>query len=87
MAFKLTTHPHVYPQFGVAPHVVSEVLGHKPEGSKVTQKYNRHRYDSEKRAALDAWAKCLRGIIEREAPSSFGAGPVEVSGAKAMQKP
>lgn len=51
-------------RIGVAPHVVSAVLGHAAEGPSVTGVYNRHRYDAEKRAALEAWAKLLLEIVE-----------------------
>lgn len=50
-------------RIGVAPHVVSAVLGHATEGPAVTGVYNRHRYDGEKRAALEAWAKVLFEIV------------------------
>lgn len=50
-------------RIGMAPHIVSAVLGHAPEGQAVTAVYMRHRYDVEKRAALDAWAKLLWSIV------------------------
>lgn len=50
-------------RIGVAPHVVSAVLGHSLEGPAVTSVYNRHRYDREKRAALEAWARLLAEIV------------------------
>lgn len=49
-------------RIGVAPHVVSAVLGHAIEGPAVTSVYNRHRYDREKRAALEAWGRLLTSI-------------------------
>jgi integrase len=51
-------------RIGVAPHVVSAVLSHAQEGPAVTGVYNRHRYDAEKRAALEAWARVLMEIVE-----------------------
>jgi integrase len=53
-------------RIGVAPHIVSAVLAHAVEGSAVTAVYNRHRYDKEKRAALEAWAKLLAEIVEEK---------------------
>ncbi len=53
-------------RIGVAPHVVTAVLGHKADGTAVTAIYNRHRYDKEKRAALEAWARLLREIVTAE---------------------
>mgnify|MGYP001810293927 CR=1 FL=1 len=50
-------------RIGLAPHVVTAVLGHKAEGAKVTQIYIRHTYDKEKRAALQAWAALLDEIV------------------------
>jgi integrase len=42
--------------------VISKILNHAEGG--VTGVYERHRYDDEKRRALDAWAARLTGIIE-----------------------
>jgi integrase len=49
-------------RIGAAPHVVSAVLGHQAEGPAATQVYNRHRYDMEKRAALEAWGRLVMDI-------------------------
>jgi integrase len=46
---------------GVSRLVVSKVLNHAETG--VTAVYDRHSYDVEKRAALDAWSKRLEEII------------------------
>lgn len=54
-------------RIGVAPHVVSAVLGHAIEGPAVTSVYNRHRYDREKRAALEAWGRLLTSITKQSA--------------------
>jgi integrase len=62
-------------RIGTSPHVVSAVLGHKADGTKVTQTYNRHAYDMEKRAALRAWAELLDEIVTgkpRQAVSILG---------------
>ncbi len=57
-------------RIGVAPHVVSAVLAHTAEGPTVTATYNRHRYDKEKRAALEAWATLLAEIVDVKKRSS-----------------
>lgn len=54
-------------RIGVAPHVVTAVLGHAAEGPKVTAIYLRHRYDAEKRAALTAWSTLLMRIVSIDA--------------------
>lgn len=43
-------------------HIAERVIGHRPQG--VIAVYDQHRYDPEKRAALEAWERRLRGIIE-----------------------
>lgn len=54
-------------RIGVAPHVVSAVLGHQQtEGARITATYNRHRYDREKRTALEAWAVLLLEIVNKK---------------------
>jgi integrase len=47
---------------GVARHVIGRVLNHADGG--VTAVYDRHSYDGEKRAALDALARKVRSIVE-----------------------
>jgi len=47
---------------GVSRLVISRVLNHAERG--VTAVYDRHGYDAEKKAALDAWGAKLRDIIE-----------------------
>ena len=46
---------------GVPRLVVGKVLNHVEQG--VTAVYDRHSYDREKRAALDAWARDLVTIL------------------------
>jgi hypothetical protein len=41
--------------------VIGRVLNHVERG--VTAVYDRHSYDAEKRAALDAWARRLQAIV------------------------
>ena len=48
---------------GVSRLVVSKILNHTERG--VTQVYDRHGYDLEKRQALEAWADRLRTIVNR----------------------
>jgi len=46
---------------GISRLVVSKILNHAEPG--VTAVYDRHSYDREKRAALDAWGARLEEII------------------------
>jgi hypothetical protein len=46
---------------GVSRLVVSKVLNHVETG--ITSVYDRHSYDAEKRAALDAWARRVDEIV------------------------
>jgi integrase len=49
---------------GIPPHVVEAVLNHKSGTIKgVAAVYNRYTYATEKRQALDAWARKLLGIV------------------------
>jgi integrase len=50
---------------GVAPHIISKVLGHKAAlgGALITQVYTRYGYEAEKRAAVEAWGERLERII------------------------
>jgi integrase len=49
-------------RLGVDRLVIGKVLNHAEGG--VTKRYDRHRYDAEKRAALDRWAFHLQEIID-----------------------
>lgn len=49
---------------GVSRLVVSKILNHMDQG--ITAVYARHRYDREKREALEAWSRKLTSIIEEE---------------------
>jgi integrase len=52
---------------GIAVHVVEAVLNHRSGTIKgVAAVYNRYSYDAEKRAALEAWGRHVRGIISCE---------------------
>jgi hypothetical protein len=49
---------------GIPPHVVEAVLNHKSGTIKgVAAVYNRYTYATEKRQALDAWARRLEAIV------------------------
>jgi hypothetical protein len=49
---------------GIPRLVISKVLNHVERG--ITAVYDRHGYDREKRAALEAWAAKLADIIARD---------------------
>ncbi len=56
---------------GIAPHVVEAVLNHKSGTIKgVAAVYNRYNYATEKRQALDAWARRLDAIVNGESASN-----------------
>ena len=50
-------------KLGIAPHVVSAVLGHV-QGDRIARTYNKARYIPEKRAALDRWAAHVQALAE-----------------------
>jgi integrase len=51
-------------KLGVAPHVLSLVLNHQSGvTNSITRIYNRYDHASERRAALEAWARHVAGII------------------------
>ena len=49
-------------RLGVDRLVIGKVLNHAEGG--VTKRYDRHRYDAEKRAALDRWALHLQAVVD-----------------------
>jgi integrase len=51
---------------GVSEEIAERVIGHGHKGIVAT--YNHHRYDSEKRAALEAWERRLLRIIGQREP-------------------
>jgi integrase len=57
-------------RLGVAPQVLARVLNHSAGAALpgVLAVYNRHSYDAEARAALDAWSRELERIIGRGEP-------------------
>ena len=58
---------------GIARLTVSKILNHSEPG--VTSVYDRHSYDKEKRAALEAWAQRLMDILENK-PSKSNVVPI-----------
>ena len=48
-------------QIGIAPHIAEATLNHLP--AKLIRTYDRNKYESEKRAALDQWATHLKTIV------------------------
>jgi integrase len=48
-------------RLGIIPHVAEAVLNHLP--AKLIRTYDRNKYETEKRAALDAWANHLAVIV------------------------
>jgi integrase len=53
---------------GISRLVVSKILNHAEPG--ITAVYDRHSYDREKRAALDAWSARLEQIVSRARPAN-----------------
>ena len=46
---------------GVAPHIAEMMLGHKQPG--IVGVYDTHRYEQERRAALELWARRIADIV------------------------
>jgi integrase len=56
---------------GIAPHVIEAAINHKSGVIKgVAAVYNRHDYASEKRAALDAWARKVGTLVTGSGPAN-----------------
>ncbi len=53
---------------GTSREVLRQILNHKD--NNVTARYDRHRYDSEKRVALERWERVLQSILAEEATSN-----------------
>lgn len=54
-----------------APHVLSAIINHAPASTQgVTAIYNRHKYEDEKRTAMDAWARRIMSIVSDEKQGS-----------------
>ncbi|MBF0295469.1 MAG: tyrosine-type recombinase/integrase [Magnetococcales bacterium] len=63
---------------GISRLVVSKILNHVERG--VTAVCDRHSYDAEKRAALDAWGKRLQAIVTGQADGNVVMMPVRKAG-------
>src|SRR4029077_149616 len=63
---------------GVAPFIAELVIGHQQKG--VHRVYDVHRYQAEKREALERWASKLRGIT---APPPANVVPLRASSVSA----
>ena len=55
---------------GVPRNHISHVLNHVEDGPRATKIYDRYAYDSEKRIALDAWARRLASIVNEKAETN-----------------
>jgi integrase len=64
-------------RIGIDRLVISKLLNHAEGG--VTKRYDRHRYDAEKRAALERWALHLQAIVD----GSGGGNVVQLAAARA----
>jgi integrase len=53
---------------GITRLTVSKILNHSEAGT--TKVYDRHSYDAEKRAALEAWSVKLQAILKNEKPAA-----------------
>ena len=51
---------------GVPVESIARVLNHVDRGARATRIYDRYSYDSEKRTALEAWARRLDAILQRK---------------------
>jgi integrase len=55
---------------GVPREHIAQVLNHVEGGPRATRVYDRHTYDLEKRAALQAWATALLNVSAMRASAS-----------------
>ena len=52
-------------RIGIGPHIVDKILNHVSGTIRgVAAVYNRHSYEQERRAALEAWSRHLSDLIE-----------------------
>jgi integrase len=59
-------------RLGIAVHVVEAALNHKSGSIKgIAAVYNRYSYDTEKRAAMTAWARHVQVIVSGEAAANI----------------
>ncbi len=62
---------------GISPVVAELVIGHRQQG--IAKVYDLHRFDAEKRAALEAWEKRLFAIVGEPEPAAPGDNVVELA--------
>jgi hypothetical protein len=55
------------------------VLNHVEGGARATRVYDRHSYDPEKRAALEAWGRALAQILENKPATRADVVPIRKS--------
>jgi hypothetical protein len=56
-------------ELGIAPHIVEAILNHVGHKAGVAGIYNRAKYEPEKKAALELWAKHLGALVLGPAPA------------------
>jgi integrase len=61
--FRRTISTVMHERLGIEPHIVEAVLGHVGHRAGVAGVYNRSVYSEQKRAALQAWADHVGGIV------------------------
>jgi len=64
---------------GVPREHIGRVLNHVEGGARATRVYDRHSYDGEKRAALDAWASSLSSVLENKPRRGAAVVPIRRS--------
>ena len=67
-------------KLGVQPHVAEAVLNHLPP--KLIRTYDRNKYESEKRTALDQWATHLKTVVAQATGANVTAIRKDGSGGK-----
>ena len=55
---------------GVAVETIAKVLNHVDRGARATRVYDRYSYDTEKRQALEIWARRLQAILDQASSGS-----------------
>jgi integrase len=69
-------------RLAIAPHVIEKVLNHSPRDiSGIAAVYNRHNYETEKQAALEAWSRHVSMIVGAAMPENVVAFPNKMANA------
>ena len=55
---------------GIAPHIAELCIAHRQRG--LARIYDLHRFDNEKRAAFEAWERCVVSIVNPPADDGVG---------------